>query len=146
MSVSLESIPEPVMKSFSNIFDKAEKPNWRTLVSVLPDGFYSSQKIELFAMDILKPNGSPTYSLLQDLAKRKRTLLDLLGWLHCIKVKGFDVERATSILEQRGVPVSQPSTTSTITITSDPMSGSGLIGSMYKIQCTAHGDEPLHYQ
>lgn len=131
---SLLSLSEATLARLATTFDRSGKPNWRTIISFLPKEMYTQKQVELFGMACLKPQGSPTKALLQDLGKHGKTVSDLIQLLQAISSEHFDVSTAISLLTQ------QP-----LMIITQPMSQIGIMGEEMEIGCEAVGTGPLTF-
>eukprot|EP00794_Sanderia_malayensis_P017797 gene17797-19574_t len=148
---TIDDVSERVLNELAHTFDRTEKPNWRTIISVIPNNFYSQQKIEQFGMDVLQPGGSPTLSLLKDLRKRKVKLSDLINWLELLNEKGYNTDHVILLLRQEASteisampPLHQ--SPKVITVTAHPVSNKGMLGKPIELRCDAFSDTPLHFQ
>ena len=157
VSGELATLPNHVLKKLGKIFDKTEKPNWRTLISVLPKNMYTPQQIETFGMAIIQPKGSPTKALLTDLGKRGKTYSELINWLNLLIQQGFNtggvIISAIALLSQPEYNAVAPpanssshSASDSIHIITQPFSKCGIAGEAIEICCQVHGDSPLCFQ
>lgn len=143
------TLSEGKLDRLANTFDRYKKPNWRNIIDVLPKGYYNKQQIELFGMACLKPRGSPTKALVNDLIRRGKTSADLLQCLNILSQKGFNVSSSIDLLQE---PDNLPGSSNglhidhtPIMVIAQPASRIGVAGQEIEIRCEAVGEEPLTF-
>lgn len=55
--------------------------NWKALIGVMPDGFYTTIDVEQFEQDYMKMHTSPADTLISDLCRRHVTVDEFKCWL-----------------------------------------------------------------
>lgn len=80
----LSELPDEAKLLLKQTLDRREKPNWQTLIKVLPGIAYSKYQIEKFHLAILKPDKSPTTELLNDLSKKGKTIGELIQSINAL--------------------------------------------------------------
>ena len=96
-------LPEAVKKTIAAVFDACGPPNWRSLMTdVIP--LYkrenASSSVYKFAMETLLPGGSPTTKLLDDLARKRRTVVELINWISSMPGRTAGVETVLNVLSK----------------------------------------------
>lgn len=96
-------LPEEVKKKIAATFDACGPPNWRSLMTdVIP--LYKRENtnryVYKFAMETLSPGGSPTTQLLGDLARRRRTVGELINWISSMPGKTHGVQTVLNVLSK----------------------------------------------
>eukprot|EP00111_Clytia_hemisphaerica_P012557 TCONS_00036912-protein len=84
----IKDLSNPICWKIAEKFDSLEKPNWKTLISKMPKNLYDEKAVLRFHMAILKPRGSPTLALLEDLGRKKKTVGQLIQWLNQVGDSG----------------------------------------------------------
>ena len=77
----IKDLPDPICWKIAEKLDGLKKPNWKTLINKMPKTMYDDKAVLRFHMSILKPRGSPTLALLEDLGRKKKTVGQLVTWL-----------------------------------------------------------------
>lgn len=81
----IKDLPDSIRLRIAEKLDTTQKPNWKTLITKMPNNMYDERSILRFHMAILKPRGSPTLQLLADLGRKKKTVQQLVTWLEQIE-------------------------------------------------------------
>ena len=74
----IRDLTDAVKKKIVAILDVRHPPNWRSLMEAIG---YRASFITQVGMATLTPGGSPTSTLLRDLAQEGRTVHELINWL-----------------------------------------------------------------
>lgn len=144
----LNSLSKRTLDRLAKTFDTHKKPNWRNIIDALPKNAYSPKQVEFIGMECLKIKGSPTKALIKDLAKRGKTIPDLVHCLNAISQHGFDVSTSLTLLSQPEslAIVAQCNTNQEpITIITHPISRVGIHGQEIVIGCEAVGQGLLTF-
>ena len=73
----IKDLPDPICWKIAQNLDGLKKPNWKTLINKMPKTMYDDKAVLRFHMSILKPRGSPTLALLEDLGRKKLSLIHI---------------------------------------------------------------------
>lgn len=128
----IRDLTDAVKKKIVSILDVRHPPNWRSLMEAIG---YRASFITQVGMATLTPGGSPTSTLLKDLAQEGRTVHELINWL--LSLPGRSTALQTVVDELRGAPVITQNLQVKVSVSA---------GQDVKLQCGASGSQPLHYQ
>ena len=132
----IKDLPDFLCWHIASVLDKKTKPNWKTLLSLIPNNSYDSKAINKFHMEILSPFGSPSVRLLEDLGRKNKTVSQLLSWLESKQ----EWNELVSLLNR-----AKTATLSPIILRQSTSEGV-CVGSELSLNVEASGEPPLHYQ
>ncbi|XP_061471446.1 mucosa-associated lymphoid tissue lymphoma translocation protein 1 isoform X4 [Rhineura floridana] len=132
--VPINRLAEPLLKKLSASLDRAAPSRgWRDLAQLAGSQGrvkLSSRELEQCSLQVLEPEGSPSWSLLQLMGERGCTVLELTELLQTLE--------HTEALQCLNPP--------SIKVVVEPESQAVLSGRMVKLSCWAAGCPLLHYQ
>ena len=89
---TVNNIPDSKIRQAARIMDEIDEDSdeeiWRLFINQLPKRIYTQAEIENFADENLKPNGSPSLLLLNDIKRRNMsfdTFINCLRNIGCVK-------------------------------------------------------------
>ena len=142
----IKDLPDPICWKIAEKLDGLKKPNWKTLISKMPKTMYDDKAVLRFHMSILRPRGSPTLALLEDLGRKKKTVGQLVAWLKELG-RGSDggsssselidfLERGEEALKELAPSIEHHPESTAVCET----------GGILRLSVVANGKEPFKYQ
>lgn len=138
----IKDLSDPICWKIAEQLDGLQKPNWKTLISKMPKNFYDDKAILRFHLSILRPRGSPTLCLLEDLGRKKKTVGQLVTWLKALGESDANCSELIDFLERGDDALKELSPS----IERHPESTGCEAGGVLRLSITANGKEPLKYQ
>ena len=141
----IKELSDPICWKIAEKLDGLKTPNWKTLISKMPINMYDDKAVLRFHMSILRPRGSPTLALLEDLGRKRKTVGQLVGWLNELGRSGDSggiselidfLERGEDALKELTPSIERHPEPAVVCET----------GGVLRLSLEANGKEPIKYQ